>query len=328
MRVALTAALTLLLALQAQAASRTVARPAIREATDIRYHTGSARQVLDVFSPADGGKKHPVVVFVHGGTWMVGDKDFFGVNRNFGRMFARNGYVAVLPNYRLSPFVRHPEHARDVARAYAWAVHNAQKYGGDPTRVVLLGHSAGGHLATLVATDPSFLNDPELKLTAGEKAALRGVVGISGVYRIPNAKEFGKIADVVLKNWERHGPHSLLGMAAPVASYLRPVLNPFWIVFGEAADVRKKASPLSHVREGLPAFLLMYTGSEPPTLDAMAQEFARALKAAKVPADVKVYEEANHRSIMRHLHDEDDEATKDILEFVRKATATEMRASR
>lgn len=330
MRAVLLTALTLLLATQVQAAAvRPSAGPAIRQAINVRYHTGSARQVLDVFSPGgDKAKKCPVVVFVHGGTWMMGDKNFFGVNRGFGQMFARNGFVAVLPNYRLSPFVRHPEHARDVARAFAWAVHNAEKYGGDPSRVVLIGHSAGGHLATLVATDPAYLNDPELKLTADEKAALKGVVGISGVYRIPNANEFARIADTIITSWQKADPRSVIALSAPVLTIARPVLNPFWIVFGDSALVQKKASPLAHVRKGLPRFLLLYTGAEPPTLDDMAKEFAGALRKCDVPAEVKVFEDANHRSIMRHLHDESDDATRAVLDFVKQATAVEMRASR
>jgi acetyl esterase/lipase len=313
--------LTLVLAVQAQAAAvRPAIRPAIREAFDVRYHTGSPRQVLDVFSPREEeGKKRPVVLFVHGGTWMVGDKDFFGVNRNFGRMFARNGYVAVLANYRLSPFVRHPEHAKDVARAYAWVVNNAAKYGGDPSKIVLIGHSAGGHLATLVATDPAYLNDPKLKLTAAQKAALKGVVGISGVYRIPDAKGATEIANAVLKNWESH-KGSLLATAAPVLSFAQPVLNPFWIVFGDDASVRKKASPLNHVRKGLPPFLLLYTGAEPPTLDKMAREFAKALTDKGVSADLKYYDDATHRTIMRQLHSEKSDATKAVLDFVKRAT--------
>lgn len=317
--------LALLLALPAQAAA---VRPGIRETLDVRYHTGSPRQVLDVFSPAaDASKKHPVILFVHGGTWMIGDKDYYGLNRNFGRMFARNGYVAVLTNYRLSPFVRHPEHARDVARAYAWAIRNAARYGGDPSRIVLVGHSSGGHLATLVATDPSYLNDPELKLTAEEKAALKGVIGISGVYRIPDKKEFDQIANVVLKSWEEAGPGTLMARAAPVLSLAKPLLNPFWIVFGNSHDIQKKASPVAHARKGLPRFLLIYTGAEPPTLDEMAWEFARTLMLRGVPTELQEYKYATHRNIMYYLHNEKYSPTRTVLDFVGRVTGEKRPAS-
>src|SRR4051794_2017887 len=92
---------------------------AVEEALDLRYHGHDPRQVLDVFRPK-GQTGRPVVLFVHGGAWMIGDKNFFGLYRGVGRYLASHGVVAVLINYRLSPQVRHPEHVRDVARAFAW----------------------------------------------------------------------------------------------------------------------------------------------------------------------------------------------------------------
>ena len=73
----------------------------LTQTLDVRYYPGKDRHLLDVFRP-DDKKARPVVLFVHGGTWMMGDKDFFGINRNAGRMLARAGYVAVVINYRLS----------------------------------------------------------------------------------------------------------------------------------------------------------------------------------------------------------------------------------
>ena len=271
----------------------------VREALDLPYHTDSPRQRLDVFSPpAAAGDKFPVVVFLHGGTWMAGDKDFFGINRKAGRMLARNGYVAVLANYRLSPLVRHPEHARDVARAFAWARKNAAKHGGDPTRMILVGHSAGGHLAALVATDPAYLS-------AADRKALRGVVGISGVYRIPNAAQYAKMATAILAFWKQSYPRAM-SVASPLLTLASPVLNPFWVVFGVSDEVQKNASPLHHVRKGLPPFLLLYTEYEPPTLDEMAKEFTRALLLCGVPAQVKRFVGCNHRTIMERLHKDTD----------------------
>jgi acetyl esterase/lipase len=101
---------------------RAVAPPAptVRETLDLRYFPGKDRQTLDVFSPRAGASRHfPVVIFVHGGTWMYGDKNLYGLYRGVGRFLANNGVVAVMINYRLSPKVKHPEHARDVARAFA-----------------------------------------------------------------------------------------------------------------------------------------------------------------------------------------------------------------
>src|SRR5436190_5806535 len=110
------------------------------ERFDLRYCNGSKRCKLDVIAPA-GKKNLPVVLVVHGGTWMFGDKNFFGLYRDFGRFLADKGMVAVLTNYRLSPGVKHPEHVKDIARAFAWVRRNVGKYGGDPDRIILCGHS-------------------------------------------------------------------------------------------------------------------------------------------------------------------------------------------
>jgi len=289
--------------------------PALVETLDVRYYPGKDRQVLDVFRP-EKAKGLPVVLFVHGGTWLMGDKDFYGINRKAGKMFARSGYVTAVMNYRLSPFVRHPEHAKDVARAFAWVQRNIAKYGGDPTRVVLIGHSAGGHLATLVATDPTYLADPELKLDAAARASLKGVVGVSGVYRIPAADEFQtKIASMVIDHWT-DASRGGVTFAGPLLTYFSPTLNPFRIVFGTDAETIKKASPLSHVRKGLPPFLLLYTLIEPPTLEEMTMDFATRLLEHGVSAEVRCFTGCNHRTIVRRMHDEKDVVAQRVLEFI------------
>src|SRR6266851_5939819 len=145
----------------------------VQETLDIRYHDASDRQVLDVLRPK-GLEDRPVVLFVHGGAWMIGDKCLFGLYRNFGRFLAKNGIVAVMINYRLSPDVKHPEHIKDVARAFAWTRRHVKDYGGDPDRIFLCGHSAGGHLVSLLATNEAYLQDESLKLQDADRKAIRG----------------------------------------------------------------------------------------------------------------------------------------------------------
>ena len=162
------------------------AAPTLHEvevAPNIAYYNGAdadkARQKLDVYSPK-GAKKRPVVLFIHGGAWVFGDKDYFGIHAAVGRMFARHGIVAVVANYRLSPKVRHPEHIKDVARAFAWTRLNIARYGGRTDQLFLCGHSAGGHLVSLLATDESYL-----KAEGRAFSDIKGVMAISGVYEIP-----------------------------------------------------------------------------------------------------------------------------------------------
>ncbi|MFQ3651774.1 MAG: alpha/beta hydrolase [Gemmataceae bacterium] len=293
-----------------------IASADFQQTLDLRYYPGKDRHTLDLFCPVDTDSPAPVVLFVHGGTWMAGDKDFFGVNRKAGQMFARSGYVTAVMNYRLSPLVQHPEHARDVARAFAWLQKNVHRYGGDPQRIVLVGHSAGGHLVSLVATDPSYLADPELKLEAEARKNLRGVVGVSGVYRIPTGSEFQKtMARDIIEGWVEATRSP--AVAGTLLHWASPTINPFRLVFGADPEQIRKASPIYQVRKGAPPFLLLYSEREPPTLDEMALDFARRLIDRGVPAEVRAFDGCNHRTIVRRLHDEKDVISLKVLEFVR-----------
>jgi acetyl esterase/lipase len=151
------------------------------------------RHKLDLYLPK-GHKDFPVLFFVHGGAWRAGSKEGFA---KVGRMFARNGIGAVSTNYRLSPKVTHPAHIQDVARAFAWVHKNIGKYGGNKTEIFVSGHSAGGHLVALLATDPSYLEAEKLSLKD-----IKGAIPVSGVYRVGGGKMsnvFGKDEDFARK---------------------------------------------------------------------------------------------------------------------------------
>lgn len=313
--------LALLLLLFAPAVARADA-PAIRESFDLRYFPGrEARHTLDVFAPKDvPADKAPVVFFVHGGSWMAGDKNFRGTYRNIGRALARGGVVAVLINYRLSPGVKHPEHIRDVARAFAWVHRHIDRYGGDPTRIILSGHSSGAHLAALLAADPSYLEAKELKLdAAAARKGIRGVVPICGVYRIPQGEELnGIVADVVDLLVPSTGKVGMATLLGPAMRGVGRNFSPFRLAFGTDAGVLKQASPITHVRAGLPPFLLINSEAEVPGLPKMADDFEAALKAKKVPVERRTIDDVDHRSIIRELHRTDSDVTKALLAFVKK----------
>src|SRR5207249_1315469 len=159
--------------------------------------------------------------FVHGGAWQTGDRNYLGVYQSLGRFYARHGVGTVVISYRLSPQVKHPAHVQDVARAFAWTHKNIGKYGGRPDQVFACGHSAGAHLVSLLAADETYLKAEGL-----DAKAIRGVIPISGVYRIP---------DGYLGN-----------------------------VFGRDAEVRKLAGPIAHARPNLPPFLVLYADKDYP----------------------------------------------------------------
>lgn len=137
----------------------------IEKIADIAYGTAEL-QKLDIYTSEQCRKQAcPVVVWVHGGGWRMGDKSFRGAP-NLAATWCPLGVVLVAINYRLSPDVVHPAHVQDVAAALNWVKGNITPYGGNPDKIYLLGHSAGAHLVALVATDPRYLGAYNMPLTA------------------------------------------------------------------------------------------------------------------------------------------------------------------
>jgi acetyl esterase/lipase len=129
---------------------------------------------LDVYRPERPRAGAPVVVFFYGGSWRNGER---GWNAFVGRALARNGVIAVIPDYRKAPQVRFPAFVEDGARAVAWTRTHAGRYGADPARLHLMGHSAGAHIAAMLGADGRFLDAVGLA-----PADLDGVVGLAGPY--------------------------------------------------------------------------------------------------------------------------------------------------
>jgi acetyl esterase/lipase len=146
----------------------------VRVLVDLPYGVRGPRHKLDLYLPER--PSFPVALFIHGGGWSAGDKALYA---DVGTFLARHGIGAVLPNYRLSPEVRHPAHVQDVAAAFAWMYRHIAQYGGDVNRMSVFGHSAGGHLASLLATD-----DAHLRPWGLSPMNVQGVVTMSGVYRV------------------------------------------------------------------------------------------------------------------------------------------------
>ena len=298
--------------------ARAAAPPAaIQETLDVRYSGGPDGQALDVFAPK-GASNRPVVLFVHGGAWMFGDKNMFGYYRGVGRFFARHGAVALSINYRLAPAAKHPAQVEDVARAFAWARRHARAYGGDPDRIFLCGHSAGGHLVALLATDESYLKDPNLGLTDEDRAALKGVMAVSGVYRIPTPDEFTQMTASMIHGLLQTAGRPMLPTATLLPTLTGPsrLLNPFRMVFGNDPAAAAKAAPLTHVHKGLPPFLVLYAARELPYLDGMATDFAQALRDAGDSVDLRRIPDCDHNFILFKLDRPGDPAAAALLDFL------------
>lgn len=141
--------------------------------SDIAYGS-HPRQMLDVYGPDRPIAAAPVVVVFYGGSWNSGDKADYGF---LGKALASRGFVAIIADYRLVPEIRFPAFVDDGAAAVAWASRNAQKFGGDPGKVFLLGHSAGAYIAAMIALDKTYLNKFDLS-----PATIKGVAALAGPY--------------------------------------------------------------------------------------------------------------------------------------------------
>jgi acetyl esterase/lipase len=141
--------------------------------SDIAY--GSLpRQRLDVYVPKHHELKPPVVIFFYGGSWDSGDKADY---KFAAEAFTSNGFVAVVPDYRLYPEVLFPDFMADPAKAARWVKDHIQALGGDPGCVFLAGHSAGAHIAVMLALNDKYLAKEQLK-----PSDFRGTIGLAGPY--------------------------------------------------------------------------------------------------------------------------------------------------
>ncbi len=136
------------------------------------------RQKLDVYVPKKSGsevtKLLPIVVFFYGGSWDSGNK---GSYKFIGEAMTSQGFIAIIPDYRVYPDVLFPGFMQDPAKAAKWAKTHAAEFGGDPDRIFLAGHSAGAHIAAMLTLDDEFL-----KVEYSKPGDFAGMIGLAGPY--------------------------------------------------------------------------------------------------------------------------------------------------
>jgi acetyl esterase/lipase len=247
---------------------------------DVSYGNGT-RLKLDVYRPARVQGPLPVVVFFYGGSWQRGDKSIY---RFVGASLARAGIVAVIPDYRLYPPVLYPDFLRDSARAVRWAKDNAARFGGDPGKLFLAGHSAGAYNAVSLAADRRWLAEVALD----PKRDLRGVIGMAGPY------DFLPIKDEELK-----------------------------IVFGPEGE-RPKTQPINYVDGDEPPLLLLRAGNDTVVDPGNSERLARKVEQKNGKATLKTYSRVGHLSIVgtfSPLLSFLAPARDDLIQFVREQSA-------
>ena len=147
-------------------------RGTVRAGSSIPF--GTHGQALDVWRPTGAATKRPVIVFWYGGGWVKGDRRAYSFA---ARAYAKAGFVVAVPDYRKVPAVRFPAFLQDGAEAVKWVRDNVARYGGDPDRVALAGHSAGAYTVAMLALDPRWLEAEGV-----DPGIVKAGVGLSGPY--------------------------------------------------------------------------------------------------------------------------------------------------
>jgi acetyl esterase/lipase len=220
---------------------------------DVRYAEGANRRhLLDVYRPVTPVERAPVLVQVHGGAWIIGNKREQALP--LMHHLAANGWVCVAPNYRLSPRATFPEHLVDVKLALRWVREHVAEFGGDPSFVAITGGSAGGHLSSLVA------------LTAGDPEYQPG---------------FEAVDTSVAACVPFYGAYDLLGRYGGRGADGMHGLAERWVVKRKVRDDRAtfaRASPLDRAGPDAPPFMIVHGTADSLVPVAEGRAFAAALR--------------------------------------------------
>ena len=263
-----------------------------KRTTDIPYaENGHERQVLDIYTPEEAADESlPVMFWIHGGGWQVGDKSDVGLKP---KVLTERGFVFVSTNYRLLPDVEMGVLTRDIARSLGWVHKNIAKYGGDPKRIFVGGHSAGAQLAALICIDDRYLNEEGVPFDV-----LKGCVPVDGdTYDIPK---------IIMTAEHRQ---ALYGGKMFTFGHRQK--------FGNDPEKHIDFSAVTHVAKdkGIPPFLILFFPGNPDTR-VQAQRLEAELNEAGIPVTAYGKRDSNHSRLNNDLGKSDDPATLELYKFL------------
>lgn len=209
---------------------------------------------LDVYRPRDA-RNAPVVVFFYGGSWKSGKRQWYDWA---GEALAKRGLVVVIPDYRLWPKVRLDGFMQDAAHAVAWTHAHASEYGGNPSSLFLMGHSAGAHIAALLSTDGHWLAGVGM-----HPRQLSGFIGLAG-------------------------PYDFLPLKDP----------DFVDMFGSTHEAQLRSQPVHFVDGDEPPMLLMQGSADKVVEPRNATSLAAAMKREGESAEVKMFPDIGHVALL------------------------------
>lgn len=264
-----------------------IARPSKRT-KNVAYVAASApdfnaeRHVLDVYTPRQkSATARPVVVFIHGGSWNSGSKNLYTF---IGRRLAKQGVVAVVINYRLSPAVEVPTMAHDCARAVSWTKAHIADYGGDPDRIYVMGHSAGAGLAALLATKDSLFSELGLGQNPVKGAILDDPAGLD---------MFDYLTKMEYPNDQQ-----------------------YLVAYGKEPAIWRSVSPMYYVGSGTKP-MLIYVGERTyPSIASSSRRFAERLQVAGITHTFTEIPGKKHIPMVLQLYWKNNLIYQDLLRFV------------
>ena len=253
---------------------------------DIHYDSASPSEVLDLFVPAKKG--FATIIYTYGGGWHAGSGKS---STPIAERLRALGFGCALISHRLFPPDPFPAQAEDLASAVAWVKKNIASRGGDPSRIILAGHSSGAQLSLLLATDPRFLAAHDLRIPD-----IFAVIGLSppvDLTRHADGKGYGS---------------ALLGGHGADA-------------FGRDEALMKDASPTEHVSSALPPTLLIVGERDFPMLAVDAHAFANKAASAGRNVRVVIAPGKDHMGVARGMLEDDDIVYKTVAEFLKSVSS-------
>lgn len=247
-----------------------------RPAANIPYAPGE-RHMLSIYLPSAIHPDMPVLFFIYGGKWLQGDRQDYAF---VAKTFTDRGMVVVIPDYRLHPAGRYPAFLNDNAAALRWTYENIGKYGGDPSRIFLMGHSAGAYNAAMLTLNPQYL----MEVGGSPAEWVHAFIGIAGPY------DFLPLTDPELMD-----------------------------IFGKDGDLTP-TQPITYADHPAPPMFLATGDEDETVIPRNTNRLAAALKDMGSEVQVKTYSGIGHVGILLELADlpfRDTTLIEDVTAFVK-----------
>ena len=255
----------------------------ITKSKDIVYQpekNGLEAQKLHIFAPRKKESLHDVIIFVHGGNWNSGKKSQYNIMASH---WAKKGVVYVTIDYPLSPAAKYDAMAESTARSVKWVKENIEAYGGNPERIFLSGHSAGGHLAALISVDEQYFRN------IGVENPLAGTILIDAA----GLDMYGYLME------EKFTPG-----------------NTYLSTFSNDPQIWKKASPLYHLHQKMPAMLIYRGGKTYPSISKSNEKFIKALQVYAPETPYRIQLNKKHVPMITQFFNPWNRRYDEIMEFM------------